>query len=161
MSRYAVIEVSTGLVVNVIIWDGESLWTPPEGCIAVATLVANIGWTYIDGEFAPPPEPELPPLTPEQILANQSAKLQSLTQLATAQKNALTNRISTLNDAIDLDMITPEEEIELPKRVLQLKAWKTYAILLGRVTGQSGWPPEVEWPVQPSEGMDLTVSAIV
>lgn len=96
---------------------------------------------------------------PPNILALQSAKLQALTQLANAQKSALTNRIGTINDAIELEMATPEEEAELPIRVLQLKAWKTYAVLLGRVTSQVGWPPEVTWPVQPAEGMDLTVSA--
>lgn len=113
-------------------------------------------WTYINGVFAPY---VAPPPTPEEVLASQSAKLQSLTQLANAQKLALTNRISTINDAIELEMATLEEETELPKRVLQLKAWKTYAVLLGRVTSQVGWPPDVEWPAQPLEGMDLTVSA--
>lgn len=101
----------------------------------------------------------IPTATPEQILASQSYKLQQLTQTAASQKLALTNRVSTLNDAIELEMATPEEEIELPERTIQLKAWKTYAVLLGRVTSQAGWPPEVTWPVQPTEGMDLTVSA--
>ena len=96
---------------------------------------------------------------PINILAIQSAKLQALNQLAAAQKFALTNRIGTLNDSIELEMATPEEEVELPKRVIQLKAWKTYAVLLGRVMAQVDWPPEVTWPVQPTEGMDLTVSA--
>jgi hypothetical protein len=95
---------------------------------------------------------------PRNILADQSEELQKLTQLATAQKLAITNRISVLNDAIELEIATQEEEAELPVRTAQLKKWKTYAVLLGRVTGQPGWPLEVEWPVQPTEGMDLTVS---
>jgi hypothetical protein len=105
--------------------------------------------------------------TPADVLITQSAKLQALTQLATAQKSALTNRIATLQDAIDNVGVegleefaaTPEEQIEFPQRKTQLTKWKNYAILLGRVTSQAGWPPEVEWPVQPTEGMDLTVSA--
>ncbi|KAB0509695.1 tail fiber assembly protein [Pseudomonas moorei] len=97
---------------------------------------------------------------PPDMLALQSAKLQALTQLTVAQKQALANRISTLNDAIDLEMATPEEEAELPIRTAQLKQWKTYAVLLGRVTSQIGWPPEVVWPAQPAAGMDLTVSAV-
>jgi hypothetical protein len=36
---------------------------------------------------------------------------------------------------------------------------KTYAVQLGRVTSQYGWPHEVGWPDQPSGRMDLTVSA--
>lgn len=97
---------------------------------------------------------------PPDYLAINSAKLQALTQLASAQKIAITERISTLNDAIDLEMATPEEEAELPIRTAQLKQWKTYAVLLGRVTSQVGWPPEVVWPTQPAAGMDLTVSAV-
>jgi len=97
---------------------------------------------------------------PESILVVQSAKLQGLTQLAAAQKAALIDRISTLNDAVDLEIATPEEKAELPVRTAQLKQWKTYAVLLGRVTSQSGWPSEVTWPTQPAEGMDLTVSAV-
>lgn len=98
--------------------------------------------------------------TPQQILSSQSAKLQALTQLASSQKTALANRISTLNDAIELEMATTEEVAELPARQAQLLEWKRYAVYLGRVTGQDGWPPEVEWPVQPLTGMDLTVSAV-
>lgn len=100
-----------------------------------------------------------PPPTDAQIAAANTAKLQQLNQLAAAQKTALTNRIGTLNDAIDLDMAEPEEIAELPVRTAQLKAWKAYAVLLGRVTAQSGWALTVTWPVQPAEGMDLTISA--
>lgn len=97
---------------------------------------------------------------PPDLLAINSAKLQALTQLAGAQKSALTNRISTLNDAIDLEMSTPAEENELPVRAAQLKQWKTYAVLLGRVTSQAGWAATVTWPAQPVDGMDLTVSSV-
>lgn len=158
--NYALINTDTGIVENtIVIDDSTNDYTPESGYIVVQSDTAKIGDTYADGVFTSP-EPQIPEQTPEQILAAQSAKLQYLTQLASAQKAALTNRIGTLNDAIELEMATPEEEAELPVRVLQLKAWKTYAVLLGRVTSQDGWPPEVEWPVQPAEGMDLTVSAI-
>lgn len=96
---------------------------------------------------------------PPDVLAIQSLKLQGLTQLAAAQKSALTNRIGVLNDAIELEEATPSEVAELPVRQAQLIEWKRYAIYLGRVTSQEGWPPDVVWPVQPAEGMDLTVSA--
>lgn len=115
-------------------------------------------WLYSDGVFSPPPPPPGP--TEEEQLAMQSAKLQGFTQLASSQKTALTNRVGTLNDAIELEMATPEEVAELPVRTTQLTAWKKYAVLLGRVTTQPGWYSVVEWPVQPPEGMDLTVSAV-
>lgn len=115
------------------------------------------GWVW-NGEGFTPYVP--PPPTEAEILAAQSLKLQRAIQLAAAQKTALTERISVINDAIDFEEATPEEIAELLVRQAQLTEWKRYAILLGRVTSQQGWPPEAEWPVQPSEGMDLTVSAV-
>lgn len=133
----------------------------PGGCVSEAPPELEEGkrQRYIDGgwileDIPAPPEP-----TPAEILASQSLKLQGLTAECNAQKNALTNRISTLQDAIDLEMATPEEIAEKPARETQLKAWKTYGVLLGRVTTQAGWPPSVVWPTKPSAGMDLSVSA--
>jgi hypothetical protein len=155
--RYAVVNSETNIVENVIELDDGSDWPTPDGCYLVLAPTASPGDSYVNGEFVSPPPP---PLTEAELLAIQSQKLQGLSQIATAQKTALTNRIGTLNDAIELEMATPEEEAELPVRTLQLKAWKTYAILLGRVTTQTGWYSTVTWPVQPTEGMDLTVSAV-
>lgn len=112
------------------------------------------------GEWVPVVPGDEPPPTPEEILASQSAKLQGFTRLAAAQKAALTNRIGVINDGIELGEATPAEVAELPVRQAQLIEWKRYALYLGRVTSQEGWPPEVEWPTQPTEGMDLTVSAV-
>lgn len=100
-----------------------------------------------------------PPPTDAEIVAANTAKLQQVTQLAAAQKAALSERISQINDAIDFGDATPAEEAELPVRTSQLAAWKRYSTLLGRVTLQSGWALTVEWPTQPAQGMDLTVSA--
>ena len=94
------------------------------------------------------------------ILEVQSAKLLALNQLASSQKTALASRVETLSDAVELEMATPAEIAELPIRKAQLVEWKRYAVFLGRVTSQEGWPPEVEWPVQPLSGMDLTVSSV-
>jgi len=167
VQNWAVVNTTTGIVENMIVWDGVEYteetgigWTVPDGYLAIQTDVAGVGWTYVNGEFIQPPAPEVPPPTPAEILASQSAKLQRLTQLATAQKSALTNRIGVLNDAIELEEATTAEVAELSIRQAQLIEWKRYAIYLGRVTSQEGWPPEVEWPVQPAEGMDLTVSAV-
>lgn len=162
MLLYAVINTETGIVENVVVWDGsvESGWSPPEGCIAIQSDVAGIGWTYVDGVFIAPPEPEVPPPTDAEIIASNTATLQQCTQLASAQKTALTNRVGTLQDAVELEMATPAEIAELPVRQAQLLAWKKYAIYLGRVTLQEGWALTVEWPVQPTEGMDLSVSAV-
>lgn len=61
MKNYAIID-ATNIVINVIVWDGLPPWTPPSGCIAVEIPEGNnagIGWTYVDGEFIAPPEPEV------------------------------------------------------------------------------------------------------
>lgn len=110
---------------------------------------------YIDGVITTkaPPEPVIPPPTGEELLSIQTQKLQQTIDLAVNQKSLLNNRVGTLNDAVELEMATEEEEAELPVRVAQLKAWKTYGVLLGRVTAQAGWPSDVKWPVQPTDGM--------
>lgn len=156
-NRWCVIEEATGLVVNAIVWDGIAEWSPPEGCIVLESEVAGPGWTYGNGQFYPP---AVAPPTPEEVLASQSAKLQSLKAMAEAQKAALTARIGVINEAIEYEMATPEEEAELPTRVSQRKEWGQYAVLLGRVTSQVGWPPDVQWPAPPAAGMDLSVSSV-
>jgi hypothetical protein len=55
---YAIIDQFNS-VINVIFWDGESQWIPPENCTAVHVTgesAVSIGWTYVDGEFIPPQE---------------------------------------------------------------------------------------------------------
>lgn len=55
---YAVIQ--DGVIVNVVLWDGQNDWSPPEGCTAVditgASPQPGIGWTTSDGggTFEPP-----------------------------------------------------------------------------------------------------------
>lgn len=53
MMRYAI--VKDGVVVNVILWDGEDDYAP-DG-LAVQSDEAGIGWTY-DGELHAPEPPE-------------------------------------------------------------------------------------------------------
>jgi len=50
---YAVIN-SNNLIINVIIWDGQTSWQPPEDCIVVnipENISVKIGDTYVDGQF--------------------------------------------------------------------------------------------------------------
>ena len=59
---YAV--VTDGTVTNVVVWDGDTPWTPPAGSEAVRVeegVPAGIGWEYLDGEFVDnrPPEVEV------------------------------------------------------------------------------------------------------
>lgn len=156
MGRYAIVGLATGLVVNTALWDRESDWAPGAGLIAVESETASIGWMYANGVFSPPAV-ESP--TPEEVLASQGEKLRSLNAEASAQKAALSSRIDVLNDAVLLEMATEVEIAEKPVREAQLVEWKRYAVLLGRITGQDGWPLDVDWPAKPAEGMDLSTSA--
>ncbi len=56
-SRYGVLSGTE--VVNVVLWDGETEWTPPDGCTAVA-CPDNVGpgWTFEDGAWTAPIEEE-------------------------------------------------------------------------------------------------------
>lgn len=161
MSTYAII--MAGIVSELVVTDSDmhDLYHPDIQWANVDNVPGiQAGWTAIevDGvwEFS---EYVAPPPTPEEVTAQNKSLLQVKTQIANSQKAALTARVSTLQDAIDLEMATPEETVELPLRQAQLVEWKRYAVYLGRVTLQTGWALTVEWPAQPAQGMDLTVSA--
>lgn len=51
-------------------------------------------------------------------------------------------KIAPLQDAVDLDIATDDE-------IALLTAWKTYRVLVNRVTSQTGYPDTIEWPEQP------------
>lgn len=56
--RYAIVNGTD--VVNVIVWDGEEEYVPPEGYFVVpAPDEVSVGWTYVDGEFH---SPNIPPV---------------------------------------------------------------------------------------------------
>jgi hypothetical protein len=91
MYKYALIN-KQNIVENVISWDGESNWTPPENmtCLNVENIECGIGWSYDGSVFTEPvavvrtpePTPEVIPPTREELLAQLnalSAQIQSLT----------------------------------------------------------------------------------
>lgn len=55
--NYAI--VANGVVVNIIVWDGDtSTWQPPQGSTAVAIpdgTFVNIGYLYDGTSFSAPP----------------------------------------------------------------------------------------------------------
>lgn len=75
-----------------------------------------------------------PPVTKEQQIAEAVAKKQALIAEATAA-------IAPLQDAVDLGMVTPEEESAL-------KEWRKYRVLLNRVDTSPG--ADVVWPTPPA-----------
>jgi hypothetical protein len=58
MARYAMVDDGSGIVVNVIEWDGNTqTWTPPDGYTMVKDTKgeAGPGFSYANGTFTPPP----------------------------------------------------------------------------------------------------------
>lgn len=55
--RYGV--VINGVVVNIVVWDGNNEWKPEEGETVKLSEDAGIGWHYKDGEFTPPEQPAI------------------------------------------------------------------------------------------------------
>jgi hypothetical protein len=163
MTKYYILFGADGVLITRLVDSKDNI---PEEAIEVeydfwahtAQDDSGIWMLNADGTITLHPFPPHVP-SPEEVLASQSAKLQGFKQVAEAQKVALAARIGVLNDAIELEEATPAEIAELPLRQAQLLEWKRYAIYLGRVTTQAGWPPDAVWPVQPVGGMDLTVSA--
>lgn len=83
-NRYAIVQSNT--VVNVIVWDGESPWTPPEGTEAIhAPDGCGIGDIYngvgFDPASPPPPPPEPPKPTAEELKAQLDALNVQLAQI--------------------------------------------------------------------------------
>lgn len=106
-NTYAVIE--NGTVVNVVLWDGESDWSPDIGIAVPAGDDVGIGWSYKKGKFTPPPSP---PLTPESIAAKNMAMAQAAYNLATAKITALNEQIAdddytgTTEDEVNSELIS-------------------------------------------------------
>jgi len=53
MQRYALVDAS-GVVENVVMWDGGEDWAPPQGFTAVQSDTAAIGSSYVNGVFSEP-----------------------------------------------------------------------------------------------------------
>lgn len=53
--RYIIVN-STDDIINAVEWDGVSLWSPPTSCVAIQTVLGDIGWKWNNGSpFDPTP----------------------------------------------------------------------------------------------------------
>ena len=94
------------------------------------------GYTYVNGVLIAPA-----PKTPEEILAEQNAeKIAANTAKKAELIAAATDRISVLQDAVDLEMATDAETAALP-------LWKKYRVLLSRVDADTS--DDVVWSEAP------------
>jgi hypothetical protein len=75
MNGYLVIKDEQ--VINTVLWDGVSDWTPPEGTtVELAPSHVGIGWTRVDGNWVAPEPPPAP--TPDPAKVSARAKLAAL-----------------------------------------------------------------------------------
>lgn len=119
--------------------DYRDAGTLPDDLVGVESEVfAEFSGTPPDGKVrgvlkGKPAWVDIPPLTYEEAVAAAEADKQYLLSEAS-------EAIAPLQDAVDLDMATPEEEA-------LLKAWKKYRVLLNRVDTSTA--PDITWPVKP------------
>ena len=73
-----------------------------------------------------------------QLSAKETAATYEIQQLLSVANN----KIAPLQDAADLEIATEDETTALTK-------WKTFRVLVNRVTTQPGYPVNIDWPEQP------------
>jgi len=76
------------------------------------------------------------------IVISDNTIKQIVDEKITALMTVATETIAPLQDAVDLGIATDDE-------TTSLTAWKNYRVLVNRVTTQSGYPKDIDWPVQP------------
>lgn len=70
--RFAVIDAQN-VVINIVVLESDSGWTPPEGMRALESSEAGIGWTVSGDQFSPPivEEPPTEALVPDLVTRRQ------------------------------------------------------------------------------------------
>ncbi|WP_075259031.1 tail fiber assembly protein [Herbaspirillum camelliae] len=99
-----------------------------SGQAAGKVIVPGLDGAPVLADRAPP--------TPEQKAAAALADVDALLGEAT-------KKIAPLQDAVDLEIATPDEKAALA-------AWKRYRVLLSRIAQQPGYPDVIEWPARPA-----------
>lgn len=136
MKEFAVIK--DGLVVNIILWDGEdnAFEKDIDGeLIAIPEdIQVGIGWSYDGKKFTYPPEPDK---TKEQLI-----------QEANLEKEG---RINSANDYMNSKQWPGKAAIGRLKgdELAQYNLWLDYLDALEAVDTSSA--PNIEWPTPPAE----------
>ncbi|MEN4544868.1 tail fiber assembly protein [Pantoea agglomerans] len=135
MFAYALVKEK--MVVNTVLWDGETPVDFGDGLVAIQFPegeVVGIGYSYENGKFA-----ALPP-TEEELAARKDAAKSSNINQKDSMMAAASRRISVLQDAVDLEIATDEEAAALP-------LWKKYRVLLSRIDANKD--KDIDWPAKP------------
>lgn len=132
--QYAIIDAD--VVVNVIVWDGESEWEPDDKLTVIdisdISPVPGIGWSFDGTNFIAPPEPEK---SEEELIAE--AKLQKQAYIDHA--NDYMNDRQWPGKAVLGRLTEAEKE--------QYNLWLDYLNALEAVDTSSA--PDINWPLSP------------
>lgn len=134
-ASYAVIE--NGMVVNVIVWDGEDEFTVPDNLqlinISDISEQPGIGWAYSDGVFTAPLPPER---SHDELVADAEQKKQSLI------------------DAAMVNISVIQLKLQAGRKLTQAETTRLNAVLdyIDAVTAtDTSTAPDVIWPELPEE----------
>lgn len=94
------------------------------------------GYKYLKGKLVAPAEKTEQQIKEEEDLNKKAANYSTKSSLMQES----TDKISVLQDSVDLDMATDEEKESLV-------AWKKYRVLLNRVSADTA--SQIEWPNKP------------
>lgn len=127
---YAVIE--NGTVVNVVLWDGETEWSPDTGDVVKTDGTVSIGWGYNDGVFSAPPVPE-----PSQKELIASAEQEQASRL----------------DAAKSAIVIWQTKLLMGRKLsdaesTQLNAWMDYIDVVTAIDPSKA--PDITWPTPPA-----------
>lgn len=129
--NYAIIK--NGIVINLILWDGEvdiGLADDEQAVLVPEGVIAYIGYGYKDGVF------ESPSIPSEDVI-------EANTRLKATLMSQATDMINVLTDATDPDIMGDDIN---PEDVTNLKLWKAYRVQLSRITDMLN----PVWPKQPN-----------
>ena len=134
-TSYAVIE--NGMVVNVIVWDGEDEFTVPDNLqlinISDISEQPGIGWAYSDGVFTAPLPPER---SHDELVADAEQKKQSLI------------------DAAMVNISVIQLKLQAGRKLTQEETTRLNVVLdyIDAVTAtDTSTAPDVIWPELPEE----------
>lgn len=131
MANYAIVE--SGVVVNMVIWDGVAEWSPNPGQTAVEIkdgVEVGIGYSFIAGKFVAPAVPA--PTQKELVAEAEKQKAQILQTI-----NETTQMWQT---QLLLGLITDADKAALT-------LWMKYAQQVQAIDASSA--PNILWPVAP------------
>lgn len=107
----------------------ERFWTDGVRLVSTAAHEMMGMWLATDPEIA-----ALLPAMHLQLARDEIARL----------RRAADDAITPLQDAVDLDDATADEEA-------LLRLWRKYRVALNRLPEQPGYPTDIEWPVPPAD----------